>query len=199
MSRNIKIVIADPSPMVQLGLAAMLHEIQDCEVVWKTNDMQALFARLHVLNPDVLIVNPVMLDYSRRMLVRTLFEDMPDMKVVALVSSFVETNHLRQYHGVIEITDELQRVRYTLNQLQDSLREAEDESESAQLSDREKDVLVCLAKGLKNSEIADQLHISVHTVITHRKNIVRKTGIKSVSALTVYAIINNLIDEKDII
>ena len=151
MSRNIKIVIADPSLMVQLGLAAMLHDIPDCEVVWKTNDVQALFARLHVLNPDVLIVNPIMLDYSRRMLVRTLFEDMPDMKMVALVSSFVDAAQLRQYHGVIEITDELQRIRNTLNQLQDSMRDAEDDSESAQLSDREKDVLVCLAKGLKNN------------------------------------------------
>jgi len=199
MNRSIKIVIADPSPMVQLGLAVMLQEIPDCEIAWKTNDVQALFSRVRVLNPDVLILNPVMLDYTKRMSVRTLFEDMPDMKLVALVCSFVDAAQLRQYHGVIEMTDELQRIRYTLNQLQDSMREAEDESESAQLSDREKDVLVCLAKGLKNSEIADQLHISIHTVITHRKNIVRKTGIKSVSALTVYAIINNLIDEKDII
>ncbi|MBR6161322.1 MAG: response regulator transcription factor [Bacteroidales bacterium] len=199
MSRSIKIVIADPSPMVQLGLAAMLQEIPDCEVAWRTNDVQALFSRVRVLNPDVLILNPVMLDYAKRMSVRTLFEDLPDMKLVALVCSFVDAAQLRQYHGVIEMTDELQRIRYTLNQLQDSLRETEDEADSAQLSDREKDVLVCLAKGLKNSEIADQLHISIHTVITHRKNIVRKTGIKSVSALTVYAIINNLIDEKDII
>ncbi|MBQ6071688.1 MAG: response regulator transcription factor [Bacteroidales bacterium] len=199
MSRSIKIVIADPSPMVQLGLAAMLQEIPDCEVAWRTNDVQALFSRVRVLNPDVLILNPVMLDYAKRMSVRTLFEDLPDMKLVALVCSFVDAAQLRQYHGVIEMTDELQRIRYTLNQLQDSLREAEDEADSALLSDREKDVLVCLAKGLKNSEIADQLHISIHTVITHRKNIVRKTGIKSVSALTVYAIINNLIDEKDII
>jgi len=199
MNRSIKIVIADPSPMVQLGLAVMLQEIPDCEIAWKTNDVQALFSRVRVLNPDVLILNPVMLDYTKRMSVRTLFEDMPDMKLVALVCSFVDAAQLRQYHGVIEMTDELQRIRYTLNQLQDSMREAEDESEAAQLSDREKDVLVCLAKGLKNSEIADQLHISIHTVITHRKNIVRKTGIKSVSALTVYAIINNLIDEKDII
>jgi DNA-binding NarL/FixJ family response regulator len=194
-----KIVIADPSPMLQLGLAAMLQEIPDCEIAWKTSDVQALFSRVRVLNPDILILNPVMLDYAKRMSVRTLFEDMPNMKLVALVSTFVDAAQLRQYHGVIEMTDELQRIRYTLNQLQDSMREAEDESESAQLSDREKDVLVCLAKGLKNSEIADQLHISIHTVITHRKNIVRKTGIKSVSALTVYAIINNLIDEKDII
>ncbi|MBQ1819621.1 MAG: helix-turn-helix transcriptional regulator, partial [Bacteroidales bacterium] len=66
-------------------------------------------------------------------------------------------------------------------------------------SDREKEVLICLSKGLKNNEIADTLNISVHTVITHRKNIVRKTGIKSVAALTVYAILNNLIEEKDII
>ena len=69
----------------------------------------------------------------------------------------------------------------------------------APLYDREKDVLICLSKGLKNNEIADQLNISVHTVITHRKNIVRKTGIKSVAALTVYAILNNLSEEKDII
>ena len=63
-----------------------------------------------------------------------------------------------------------------------------------ELSDREKEILVSVAQGLLNKEIADKHHISINTVITHRKNITRKTGIKTVPGLTVYAILNNLID-----
>lgn len=63
-----------------------------------------------------------------------------------------------------------------------------------ELSEREKEILVGVAKGLLNKEIADAYNISINTVITHRKNITRKTGIKTVSGLTVYAILNNLID-----
>ena len=62
------------------------------------------------------------------------------------------------------------------------------------LSEREKEVLVLVAKGLLNKEIADRLNISVNTVITHRKNITRKTGIKTAPGLTVYAILGGLID-----
>ena len=62
------------------------------------------------------------------------------------------------------------------------------------LSSREKEILVSVAKGLLNKEIADLHNISINTVITHRKNITRKTGIKTVAGLTVYAILNGLID-----
>ena len=55
-----------------------------------------------------------------------------------------------------------------------------------------------MAKGLQNKEIADKHNISINTVITHRKNITRKTGIKTVPGLTVYAILNNLIDISEI-
>ena len=51
-----------------------------------------------------------------------------------------------------------------------------------------------ISKGMQNKEIADHFCISIYTVITHRKNITRKTGIKTVSGLTVYALLNNLID-----
>lgn len=63
-----------------------------------------------------------------------------------------------------------------------------------ELTLREKEVLKQVAMGLSNKEIADNLYISIHTVITHRKNITGKLGIKSISGLTVYAIINRLID-----
>jgi regulator of cell morphogenesis and NO signaling len=68
------------------------------------------------------------------------------------------------------------------------------DGERSELSDREKEILVSVAQGLLNKEIADKHNISINTVITHRKNITRKTGIKTVPGLTVYAILNNLID-----
>ncbi|MCR5455202.1 MAG: LuxR C-terminal-related transcriptional regulator [Bacteroidales bacterium] len=62
------------------------------------------------------------------------------------------------------------------------------------LSDREKDVIIGVVQGLQNKEIADQLNISVHTVITHRRNIARKLQIHSPAGLTIYAIVNGLVD-----
>lgn len=62
------------------------------------------------------------------------------------------------------------------------------------LSDREKDVIVALVQGMSNKEIADHLFISVNTVITHRRNIARKLQIHSAAGLTIYAIVNNLVD-----
>ena len=63
-----------------------------------------------------------------------------------------------------------------------------------ELTLREKEVLREVAMGYSNKEIADSLFISIHTVITHRKNITGKLGIRSISGLTVYAILNHLID-----
>ena len=68
------------------------------------------------------------------------------------------------------------------------------QEDDSYLSAREKEVLVCVAKGMINKEIADHLNISIHTVISHRKNISQKTGIKTVAGMTVYALLNKLID-----
>lgn len=65
---------------------------------------------------------------------------------------------------------------------------------SEALSDREKDVVISLVQGMSNKEIADHLCISVNTVITHRRNIARKLQIHSPAGLTIYAIVNNLVD-----
>ena len=62
------------------------------------------------------------------------------------------------------------------------------------LSDREKDVIIALVQGMANKEIADHLCISVNTVITHRRNIARKLQIHSPAGLTIYAIVNGLVD-----
>lgn len=69
----------------------------------------------------------------------------------------------------------------------------EEGGESA-LSPREREVVSCLAMGLSNKEIASKLNISINTVITHRKNIAAKLSIHSVAGITIYAIVNNLVD-----
>ncbi len=70
---------------------------------------------------------------------------------------------------------------------------AEEGGENA-LSPREREVVSCLAMGLSNKEIASKLNISINTVITHRKNIATKLSIHSVAGITIYAIVNNLVD-----
>jgi DNA-binding NarL/FixJ family response regulator len=70
-------------------------------------------------------------------------------------------------------------------------------SDLNELSGRERDILAAVAKGLTNKEIADEFNISVYTVISHRRNISQKLGINSIPGLTVYAIMNKLVDMSD--
>ena len=66
------------------------------------------------------------------------------------------------------------------------------------MSNREREIIVCVVKGMTNKEIADQLCLSIHTVITHRRNISNKLQIRSAAGLTIYAIVNKLVDIKDV-
>ena len=66
------------------------------------------------------------------------------------------------------------------------------------LSEREKDVLICIAKGMNNKEIADHLFLSVHTVTTHRRNISNKLQIHTTAGLIIHAIVNRMVDVTDI-
>ncbi len=72
-----------------------------------------------------------------------------------------------------------------------------DSSESSEISEREREIIKLVALGKTNKDIAEDLFLSIHTVITHRKNISKKLGIKTISGLTIYAILNNIIDIDD--
>jgi DNA-binding CsgD family transcriptional regulator len=74
-----------------------------------------------------------------------------------------------------------------------SIERAENIEDKRELSSRERDVLREIASGKTNKEIADSLFISVNTVITHRKNLTAKLGIRSVSGLSLYALMNGII------
>ena len=121
-----------------------------------------------------------------------------NVPLVALVYQYVEPETLRHYRAVIDIEDERAKIVRKLLQVMETVTPRQDVPEGNELSEREKEILVSVAKGMINKEIAEQHHISIHTVISHRKNISRKTGIKSVAGLTVFAILNNLLDINDV-
>lgn len=194
-----KIAIAEPSTMLRIGLGEMIKSLPDVDVVLSTDSINTLLSRVPALKPQIIIINPQLFDYHKRSVVSTVHDEFQNTHLIALVTSLIDSQQLRQFSGIIEINDDKQRVKSTINQVITEIKSDNDDSDAASLSEREKEVLICLSKGQRNNEIAEALNISVHTVITHRKNIVRKTGIKSVAALTVYAILNNLIDQKDII
>lgn len=92
------------------------------------------------------------------------------------------------------IEDEIMLPALAIEQEENNDRSAEELSEVEELSAREKDVLVQIVKGLSNKEIADALCLSTHTVMSHRKNIVRKLNIHSTAGLTIYAIVNGIVN-----
>lgn len=198
MKADNKIIIVEPSYLLSSGLAHCFDDSQNLTVTVQLDSVERLHEKLYINNPDILIINPLLLLYSDVISLRQIIHDFPNMICMALVSSYVDRNVLKQYNDVIELNDGKQKVISKIYaSLNDSCSNAS-QTENIELSNRETDVLVAIAKGLTNKEISEQLFISVHTVITHRKNIIKKTGIKSVSGLTVYALLNNLIDESEV-
>ena len=198
MKSDKKIIIVEPSPIVSAGLASYFDDIKQVSIVSQLDRIDRMEEKLAAYNPDILIINPLLIAYDTNEHFLKICRDFSNVIPVALVTSYVDAGILKQFKDVIEINDSKQKVVTKIFNLLSDNKLTQDKPESIELSNRETDVLVALVKGLTNKEISDKLYISVHTVITHRKNIVRKTGIKSVSGLTVYALLNNLVDEAEI-
>lgn len=101
-------------------------------------------------------------------------------------------------NNTIHLNDASSLICYKVNEVLNSFLSATIRETDTELTRREIEVLQLLCKGYSNKEIADQLFVSTHTVISHRKNISEKTGIKSASGLTMYAILKKIVDVGDI-
>lgn len=198
MASKYKIAVVEPAPFLVAGIKALLEECGEFEVAYTFNTLHGYEIRASHIQPDVLIVSPALFDFCARASLRSFFTLPEGTAFVGLVASHYDEKTLRQFDVVIDVYDDLQSVLLKLRTALKLNSDSADTNDSYNLSDRELEILVAVAKGLTNKEIAEQHDISVNTVITHRKNITRKTGIKSVSGLTVYALLNNLIDQTDV-
>ena len=189
-----KVLLIMPSRIVARGIEAVLGDLGEFSVEGILTDLSRdSESRLKNMDADVIIIDPVVFDYASRASARGRISANSDAAVVLLNTLPQDDEALRQYDNSISIYDAPVTI---VKKLRDAIASREEitEPEGPDLSVREKEILVCVAKGMLNKEIADYYNISIHTVITHRKNITRKTGIKTIAGLTVYALLNNLID-----
>jgi len=140
----------------------------------------------------IVLINPVLIQNQIKYF-QSLKKEFRDIRWIGIVYSFIDPHILSELDGIININDPANIIISSIHKLITSDNQTDLQKQQESLSDREIDVLKLLVEGNSNKEIADKLNISPHTVISHRKNISQKTGIKSVSGLTIYAVVKNII------
>lgn len=197
-NKKYRVVIIEPSIIISRGLKNILENHQNIILIENLKDSKSFFQKLLQLSPDIIILNPNIFGLNKRFKINSLFKEIGNFKLIGINYEFINEEIKSNFHGIIDIYDNPQKILNTILSSIEIERKSE-KNEKSELSDREKEILISLAKGLQNKEIADKHNISIHTVISHRKNISKKTGIKSVSGLTIYALFNNLISKNEFI
>lgn len=190
--RRFHIVIAEPSDIVRRGIRSIMEGLSGC--LWgggltisEITDARQLRSLVTDRRPDMIVINPSMGANLP-----------PQIRCVMLRTHLVEAARESMFDEVISLYDPVAAIREKLERIvAQTLGQSPRRHES--LSKREKEIVACLVKGMTNRQIAEGLHLSPHTVGTHRRNIQQKLDIHSMSGLMVYAISNKLVklDELD--
>ncbi|MGE0078004.1 MAG: response regulator transcription factor [Bacteroidales bacterium] len=189
---NVNIAIVEPSHIVYEGLSDTLLKSSQHYRIYRFDSIEEI-AKIKIDRKiDIIIANPQLIQYYSKDC-NPLRGISITAKWIALVYAFIDQTLLQYFDAVIQITDHPEKILRLIDQTIAGSKHCNDNLPVEQLTDREIDVLIQLVHGLSNKEIADKLNISTHTVISHRKNISQKTGIKSQSGLTIYAISHKII------
>lgn len=204
------IFIADSNVIVREGLKSILNEIDGASIIGESENSGELIAMLVNKSPDVLFIN-----YASALIlegdVELIMNTMPDIRVVGIterpervsVLKYIQNNidgHLLYSCDKEEIKDCVNSVldneRFFCGKVLEVMNFEDNQKsfscEGIRLSKRELEVIEFVAKGLSNKEIAEEMFLSVHTILTHRKNLMNKLGIKNTAGLVVYAVQNGI-------
>jgi DNA-binding NarL/FixJ family response regulator len=210
----IKVMLAEDHHIVREGLRGLLEKQSDMEVVGEARNGREAVRLCRQLRPDIVVMDISMPDLNGIDATRQILEEDEKVKVIALSmhsdKHFVDGMLRAGVKGYLLkdcVSEELIQCIHTVSSgriyLSPSItpmlvREFVQSTRndvmpaSVELSGREREVLQMIAEGRSTKEIADSLFISVKTVETHRKNIMRKTGLFTVAELVKYAIRNGL-------
>ena len=162
-----KILLITPSRIIARGITSILEEHGGFTVETVLTDLsRENEATVRDSMADIVIVDPIIFDFASRPAGRSRISDLTD----ETIKSYDETISIYDTPAAV-----ISKLRNSIAQSAGGPRTENRE----ELSAREKEILVCVAQGMLNKEIADRFHLSIYTVITHRKNITRKTGIKA--------------------
>ena len=188
-----KVAIVDANTLAVLGLKQLLLNVMPIMTI----DTFGSFAELSANQPDGYFHYFVSMNIVVQN--RPFFQER-QRKTIVLTLQLEDTAQLPDFHSLCINQPESQLIRQLLGLVQYAHGEGKHLPPMPQalqqkiLSNREIEVMSLIVQGFINKEIADQLNIGLATVITHRKNIMDKLGMKSVSALTIYAVMHGYVD-----
>ncbi len=195
---TLHIAILESSKIIFEGLQAILYHSDDMNCrVFRLEMFDELTDLLNSNPVDILIANPLQF-VNREKEIKKIRKTHPSLSVAG-----IDFGMMHMLSSLTDITftlydtpEHIIHLLLKLDKKSHSLLNEKEEEEN--LTKREIEVLTGLVNGMLNKEIADSLNISIHTVVRHRKNIAMKTGIRSQSGLTIYAISKKIISIEDI-
>lgn len=196
MSKAKKIIVISRSFLLASGIESLALEIPGLlvEKIFSGGEKR-LLEKILDSKPDYIIIDPDSVSDILITLLRDLDKE-PDIVIIGLVSESVNENVISKFSRKLDANDNKFKL---IEDLQAIVGKDDGPTDSEQIiSKRETEILRYLVIGLTNQEVADKLFLSVHTVMTHRKKITKKLGIKTVSGLTVYALMNNIVDIREV-
>jgi two-component system nitrate/nitrite response regulator NarL len=211
--KPIRVLLVDDHPIVRKGLSSCLSRQENIQVIGEAGDGREALRKAKELMPDVVMMDIDMPQMNGLTATELMRKELPNVKVLVLsmhthsdVVMRILQSGARGYVVKEASSEELLRAvetvhggesffssdvaRLALNQF---VRGGGEGPQPGQISNREREVLIAIAEGLSNKEIASRLNVGVRTVETHRERIMRKLNIHSVAGLTRFAIQKGLI------
>lgn len=195
-----RIAIVDPNTLAVLGLTHLLESVMPMMEI----DAFASFAELEANHPERYF--HYFADMRIVLAHMAFFQNMRHKTIVLASSAVDEASALGSFHTICTNLPEEQLLHSILMLEQHAHANGRNlppvahvrNDNAVSLSSREIEVMSLVVKGYINKEIADQLNLSLPTIISHRKNLMAKLGLRSVSALTIYAVMHGYVDVNDI-
>ncbi|MDD2279604.1 MAG: LuxR C-terminal-related transcriptional regulator [Bacteroidales bacterium] len=192
-----KFIVAEPVFLVRKGLVNVINELPNASVIGELELTKSITKLVTGTSNyvDVLVISSDLLDETSQFSFKRL-KTKHERVVIIVVTKDVKDIPIELksfFSEIVLLSDSKSTVHEKFKKILNSSNVAHVAHQVQVLSEREAQILKDVALGLSNKEIADKNFISPHTVITHRKNITKKLGIKTVSGLTIYAILNKLI------
>ncbi|WP_318350403.1 helix-turn-helix transcriptional regulator [Aquipluma nitroreducens] len=191
-NQNRSIVVISQSDLVLTGLFEVLKGSLASEVVLLHRGDELI--DFQAMNGHILIIATLEEQEKSSALMRKILVSAQQIQFMTL---HLEADSVYS-NQTINLFDAPTLICYKVNEILNSFISDQNKDTDTELTKREIEVLQMVTKGHSNKEIADLLFVSTHTVISHRKNISEKTGIKSASGLTMYAILKKIIDVNEI-